>query len=80
MFGAIGYMPTYLQMVIGANATEAGLLMIPLMAGLLITSIASRAARRQPDRAVQGPARSSAWWWPLGLFLLSTMPRTSRSG
>lgn len=41
MFGALAYLPTYLQMVTGANATEAGLLMIPLMAALLITSVAS---------------------------------------
>ena len=41
MFGALAYLPTYLQMVTGANATQAGLLMIPLMAALLITSIVS---------------------------------------
>ncbi|UFS57434.1 MDR family MFS transporter [Subtercola endophyticus] len=41
MFGALAYLPTYMQMVTGANATQAGLLMIPLMAGLLITSIGS---------------------------------------
>jgi EmrB/QacA subfamily drug resistance transporter len=39
MFGAIGYLPTYLQMSFGATATGAGLLMIPMMAALLITSI-----------------------------------------
>ena len=41
MFGALAYLPTYLQMVTGANATQAGLLMIPLMAALLITSVVS---------------------------------------
>ena len=41
MFGALAYLPTYLQMVTGANATQAGLLMIPLMAALLVTSIVS---------------------------------------
>ena len=39
MFGAIGYMPTYLQMATGYSATEAGLLMIPMMACLLVVSI-----------------------------------------
>jgi EmrB/QacA subfamily drug resistance transporter len=39
MFGAIGYMPTYLQMATGASATEAGLLMIPMMGSVLVTSI-----------------------------------------
>jgi EmrB/QacA subfamily drug resistance transporter len=41
MFGALAYLPTYLQMVTGANATEAGFLMIPLMAALLVSSIVS---------------------------------------
>jgi len=41
MFGTLAYLPTFLQMVTGADATQAGLLMIPMMAGLLITSIVS---------------------------------------
>ena len=41
MFGALAYLPTYLQMVTGLNATQAGLLMIPLMAALLIASVVS---------------------------------------
>lgn len=43
MFGAIGYLPTYFQMSVGATATEAGLLMIPMMASLLLTSIVTGA-------------------------------------
>jgi EmrB/QacA subfamily drug resistance transporter len=39
MFGAIGYMPTYLQMSTGVSATESGLMLIPMVAGLLIASI-----------------------------------------
>jgi EmrB/QacA subfamily drug resistance transporter len=39
MFGAMGYLPTYFQMAAGASATEAGLLMIPLMGALLVTSV-----------------------------------------
>lgn len=39
MFGAIGYMPTYMQMATGYSATESGLLMIPMMACMLIVSI-----------------------------------------
>ncbi|ROS79076.1 MDR family MFS transporter [Cellulomonas sp. PhB143] len=41
MFGAMAYMPTYLQMVTGKSATVAGLLMIPMMGAMLITSIVS---------------------------------------
>ncbi|MET4004668.1 MULTISPECIES: MDR family MFS transporter [Arthrobacter] len=39
MFGAIGYMPTYMQMATGYSATQAGLLMIPMMACMLVTSV-----------------------------------------
>ncbi|MFC8302738.1 MDR family MFS transporter [Specibacter sp. NPDC057265] len=39
MFGAIGYMPTYMQMATGYSATEAGLLMIPMMACMLLVSV-----------------------------------------
>ncbi|WP_298446018.1 MDR family MFS transporter [Gordonia sp. (in: high G+C Gram-positive bacteria)] len=41
MFGALGYMPTYIQMVTHVTATHAGLLMIPMMGGLLVASIGS---------------------------------------
>lgn len=41
MFGAIGYFPTYLQMVTGVDATQAGLLMAPMMGSLLVASILS---------------------------------------
>lgn len=72
MFGAMAYMPTYLQMVTGANATQAGLLMIPMMFGLLVTSIGSG----------QLVSRTGRYKWlpivgtliaALSLFLLSTM-------
>jgi EmrB/QacA subfamily drug resistance transporter len=75
MFGALAYLPTYLQMVTGANATQAGLLMIPLMAALLITSIVS-------GQLVSKTGRYK--WFPItgmvlvgiSLFLLSTMTPT----
>jgi EmrB/QacA subfamily drug resistance transporter len=41
MFGAVGYLPTYLQMAFGVDATESGLLMIPMMGTLLVTSVIS---------------------------------------
>ncbi len=47
MFGAIGYLPTYLQMVFGVDATASGLLMVPMMGTLLVTSVlAGRAVSR----------------------------------
>ena len=39
MFGAIIYVPLYLQIVKGATPTASGLLMLPMMAGVIITSI-----------------------------------------
>ncbi len=41
LFGAITYLPLYLQNVKGHSATAAGLLITPMMAGVLITSIGS---------------------------------------
>ncbi|WP_075725551.1 MDR family MFS transporter [Corynebacterium aquilae] len=39
MFGVLGYLPTYLQMVHELDATKAGYMMIPMMAGMMGTSI-----------------------------------------
>nr|WP_241267096.1 MFS transporter [Streptomyces scabichelini] len=41
LFGAAGYLPTYLQTADGATATEAGLLMLPLTAGIVGASVVS---------------------------------------
>ena len=72
MFGAISYLPTYLQIVTGVSATGSGLLLLPLIAGLLVTSISSGRliARTGHYKAypVAGTAPAAA-----GLYLLSTM-------
>jgi EmrB/QacA subfamily drug resistance transporter len=39
MFGALAYLPTYLQIVTGTNATISGLMMIPMVLGLMISAI-----------------------------------------
>ena len=41
MFSAIAFVPTFLQMSSGTSAAESGLLMLPMMAGLMGTSIYS---------------------------------------
>jgi predicted MFS family arabinose efflux permease len=41
MFGALTFLPLYLQVVRGATPTTSGLLMIPLMGGLLTASVLS---------------------------------------
>jgi EmrB/QacA subfamily drug resistance transporter len=39
MFGAINFLPLFQQVVQGASATNSGLLLLPMMAGLLVTSL-----------------------------------------
>lgn len=41
MFAIIGYLPTYLQMVYSVSATESGLLLLPMIAGLMLTATSS---------------------------------------
>ncbi len=41
LFGAITYLPIYLQLVKGKSPTVSGLLLTPMMGGLLVTSIVS---------------------------------------
>ncbi|WP_016908058.1 MFS transporter [Streptomyces xiaopingdaonensis] len=41
LFGAASYLPTFLQMVEGVTATESGLLMLPLMGGVVLASALS---------------------------------------
>jgi MFS family permease len=41
MFGAVIYLPVYLQLVHGASATASGLLLVPMMAGVLVASVGS---------------------------------------
>ncbi|MFM9376004.1 MDR family MFS transporter [Gordonia sp. VNK21] len=72
MFGVISYMPTYIQMVTGVDATVAGLLMIPMMAGLLIASIGSGAAVSRTGRYKAFPIAGAAVMG-VGLALISTL-------
>jgi uncharacterized membrane protein (DUF485 family) len=46
MFSAIAFVPTFLQMSSGTSASESGLLMLPMMVGLVGTSIYIRRAGR----------------------------------
>ncbi|MCX7522927.1 MDR family MFS transporter [Microbacterium sp. STN6] len=75
MFGTLGYLPTYLQMVTGANATQAGFLMIPMMAALLVSSITSGQLVSKTGRYKWAPISGTAIV-AIALFLLSTMTAT----
>jgi len=58
LFGAVTFLPLYLQITKGSSPTRSGLELTPLMAGLLVTSI--RAAMRSRAGAATGCSRSPA--------------------
>ena len=83
MFGGIVFLPVYLQLVTGASATNAGLLLTPLMAGVLVTSIVTGRIITRTGRYKAFPVAGTVVT-SLGLFLLSTLgtatPRLVSSG
>ncbi|HLT82984.1 MAG TPA: MDR family MFS transporter [Phototrophicaceae bacterium] len=72
MFGAIGYMPTYLQMTFGVDATQSGLLMIPMMGTMLVTSTVTGQLVTRTGRYKWMPITGSLVL-AAGLALLSTL-------
>lgn len=72
MFGAVEYIPTYLQMALGVSATVAGLLMIPMMGVMLVVSIITGRLVSQTGRYKVYVTAGTAIV-ALGLFLLSTV-------
>ena len=72
MFGVLGYMPTYIQMVTGIDATQAGFVMIPMMAMLLITSVSSGFVISKTGRYKWMPI-AGASVIAVALLLLSTL-------
>jgi EmrB/QacA subfamily drug resistance transporter len=79
LFGSVTYLPLFLQVVLGASPTGSGLQILPLMGGLLITSITSGQLISRNGRYKPYPIAGTAIM-VVGLFLLSTMdPQTSRA-
>jgi EmrB/QacA subfamily drug resistance transporter len=72
MFGAIIFIPLFLQLVFGVSATSSGLRMLPLMAGLLGASILSGRAISRIGRYKIFPIAGTAVT-TLGMFLLSRL-------
>nr|WP_228447696.1 MFS transporter [Streptomyces paludis] len=72
LFGAASYLPTFLQMVDGAGATESGLLMLPMMGGIVIASVASGRLITRTGRYKIYPVAGSAFS-VLGMWLLSRL-------
>jgi EmrB/QacA subfamily drug resistance transporter len=72
MFGAIIFVPLFLQLVYGASPTSSGLRMLPLMAGLLAASIASGRVISRIGRYRPFPIAGSAVL-VVGMYLLSRL-------
>ncbi|WP_255305885.1 MFS transporter [Streptomyces sp. Wb2n-11] len=72
LFGAASYLPTFLQMVDGASATESGLLMLPMMGGVVVASIVSGHLISRTGRYRVYPVAGSACS-VLGMWLLSRL-------
>jgi EmrB/QacA subfamily drug resistance transporter len=78
LFGSVTYLPLFLQVVLGASPTGSGLQILPLMGGLLITSISSGQLISRTGRYKPFPIAGTAIM-VVGLGLLSTMtPHTTR--
>ncbi|MFE5483238.1 MFS transporter [Streptomyces sp. NPDC056527] len=72
LFGAASYLPTFLQMVEGATATESGLLMLPLMGGIVLASVVSGQLITRTGRYRIYPVLGGAVS-VVGMWLLSRM-------
>ncbi|MFI1921985.1 MFS transporter [Streptomyces sp. NPDC020377] len=72
LFGAASYLPTFLQMVDGATATESGLLMLPMMGGIVGASVLSGQLITHTGRYKIYPVLGSALA-ALGMWLLSRL-------
>ena len=78
MFGAISFLPLFLQLVRGVSATDSGLVLIPLMLGMICASMVAGQVITRTGRyrifPITGTAVAAG-----GLFLLSTMSADTTS-
>ncbi|MGH3581156.1 MAG: MDR family MFS transporter [Mycobacterium sp.] len=72
MLGALTFLPTYMQFVDGASATASGLRTLPMVAGLLVTSLGSGVIVGRTGRYKIFPIAGTAIM-ALGFVLLSRM-------
>jgi len=79
MFGALAYLPQYMQIVKGISPTASGLRLLPMMAGLLITSIVTGRLVSRWGRYRVFPIAGTATM-TLGLYLLSNLGVATGAG
>ncbi|HEU4631216.1 MAG TPA: MDR family MFS transporter, partial [Gemmatimonadaceae bacterium] len=72
MFGSVTYLPVFLQTVRGASPTASGLQLLPMMGGMLLTSIVSGQLISRTGRYKRFPIVGTAVM-TLGLYLLSRL-------
>lgn len=72
LFGSVTYFPLYLQVVKGVSPTASGMQMVPMMGGMLVTSIMSGQLISRTGRYKIFPVVGTAVM-TLGLFLLSRL-------
>jgi EmrB/QacA subfamily drug resistance transporter len=78
MFGALTYLPQYMQIVKGASPTASGLRLLPMMGGLLLTSIGTGQLISRWGRYKIFPILGTATM-TIGLYLLSLLRPSSGS-
>ncbi|MER8034445.1 MDR family MFS transporter [Streptomyces hydrogenans] len=76
MFGAMTYLPTFLQIVQGVSPTMSGVHMLPMVVGMLLTSTASGQIVSRTGRWKVFPITGTAVT-ALGLLLLHRLTETS---
>ena len=79
LFGSVTYLPLFLQIVNGATPTASGLQMVPMMLGMLVTSVVSGQVISRTGRYKLFPIAGTAVM-TLGLFFLSRLGPTSGTG
>ncbi|MGQ0848687.1 MAG: MDR family MFS transporter [Actinomycetota bacterium] len=72
MFGGIVFLPLFLQIVVGASATNSGLLLLPMMAGIIATSVGGGRIITRTGQYKRYPV-IGAVLSTIALYLLSTM-------
>jgi EmrB/QacA subfamily drug resistance transporter len=72
MFGATLFLPLYQQAVQGASATNSGLLLLPMLGAMLVTSMVAGRVTTNTGKYKVFPIAGSALMI-VGLYLLSTM-------
>ncbi|MEQ3624994.1 MAG: MDR family MFS transporter [Celeribacter sp.] len=76
MFGAIAFVPLYLQMVRGISPAQSGMFLVPMMGGLILTSMGAGRLMARTGHYKWYPVISTAIL-AVGMALLSTLTPTT---